>query len=171
MAVLDSGASGVMIPHVDTPEKARAVAAACRYRNGNRGFANTTRAGSYGGATFADHIAQQDAEVTCIAMIEDESALAHVEAIAATDGIDAFFIGRGDLTAALGEEDMKKAVQVIAAGAKAKGMPVMVLVSSKADARAMRDLGASSFVYSNDQNLMKAAATQAVRDFADGTDW
>ena len=41
--------------------------------------------------------------MTCIAMIEDLHAIDHVGEIAAVDGIDALFIGAGDLTAALGE--------------------------------------------------------------------
>ena len=81
------------MPHCDSPERARQIAAACRHRGGSRGFATTTRAGSYGGAPREQHIAEQDATVTCIAMIEDQAALAHLEEIAAVKGIDAFFIG------------------------------------------------------------------------------
>jgi 2-keto-3-deoxy-L-rhamnonate aldolase RhmA len=171
LSVLDLGATGVLVPHVDSPQKAREIAAACRYRNGSRGFSNTTRAGNFGGASFADHIAAQDAEVTCVAMIEDEAALAHLDAIAAVEGIDAFFIGRGDLTAALGTERMEKAVDEITAAARAAGMPTMVLVSSREDARAMRDRGASAFVVSNDQNLLKAAAMQALKDYGTSSAW
>jgi 2-keto-3-deoxy-L-rhamnonate aldolase RhmA len=171
LSVLDVGATGVMVPHVDSPEKAKEIAAACRYRNGARGFSNTTRAGGFGDATFASHIEAQDAQVTCIAMIEDASALDHLEAIARTPGIDAFFVGRGDLTAALGAEKMQEAVKVITAAAQKAGMPVMMLVSSREDARAMRDLGASSFVVSNDQNFMRSAATQALKDYGDPAAW
>lgn len=49
LSVLDCGATGVLVPHVDTEEKAKAIAAACRYGGGRRGFANTTRAGSSAG--------------------------------------------------------------------------------------------------------------------------
>jgi staphyloferrin B biosynthesis citrate synthase len=171
LSVLDCGATGVMVPHVDSPEKAREMAQACRYRNGVRGFSNTTRAGSFGGATFDEHIAQQDAEVTFIAMIEDAGALPHLEAIAATPGLDAFFIGRGDLTAALGVEKMREAVQVITAAGRKTGKTMIALVSSRDDARAMRELGITGFVFSNDQNLMKAAAAQALKDYGDPKAW
>lgn len=171
LSVLDLGAYGIMAPHVDSPEKARAVAAACRYRGGVRGFSNTTRAGDFGGASFGDHIADQDSRVACVAMIEDEAALSHLDAIARVDGIDAFFIGRGDLTAALGVERMAEATKTIAAAARAANMPVMALVSSKDDARMMRDLGTSAFVVSNDQNLLKSAAAQALKDYGDPGAW
>lgn len=171
LSVLDCGATGVMVPHVDTEAKAREIAQACRYRNGTRGFSNTTRAGSFGGATFDEHIAQQDSEVTCIAMIEDVGALDHLEAIAAVPGIDAFFIGRGDLTAALGVDRMKQAVEVITAAGRKTGKIMIALVSSRDDARAMRELGVTGFVYSNDQNLMKAAAMQGLKDYGDPAGW
>ena len=171
LSALDSGATGVMVPHCDSPERARQIAAACRHRGGSRGFATTTRAGSYGGAPREQHIAEQDATVTCIAMIEDQAALAHLEAIAAVKGIDAFFIGRGDLTAALGVEGMKAAVKQITDVARAANMPTVALVSGRDDARAMRDLGVAAFVHSNDQNLLKTAAAQALKDYGDPAAW
>ncbi|MBS7707243.1 HpcH/HpaI aldolase family protein [Chelatococcus asaccharovorans] len=171
LSVLDLGATGVLVPHVDCAEKARMIAAACRYRGGARGFSNTTRAGDFGGAAFADHIASQDAQTTCIAMIEDEAALGQLDEIAAVEGLDAFFIGRGDLTAALGVERMEEAVRQITAAARKAGMTTMVLVSSKADARAMRQLGATAFVVSNDQNFLKSAAAAALQDYGDPAAW
>ena len=171
LSVLDVGATGVMIPHVSSPEKAKEMAAACRHRGGKRGFASTTRAGSYGGAGFEDHIGQQDSEVTCIAMIEDEAALKHLAGIAAVKGVDAFFIGRGDLTAAMGVDGMKKAVLEITAAARTAGMRTIALVSSRDDARAMRDLGVTGFLASNDQNFMKSAAAQALKDYGDPKTW
>lgn len=171
LSVLDCGAAGVMVPHVDSPEKARDFVAACRYRGGSRGFANTTRAGSYGGAGFEEHMDRQDAEVTCIAMIEDASALDRLDAIAATPGLDAFFIGRGDLTAALGVERMRLAVEAITAAGRKAGMPMIALVSSRDDARAMRDLGVTGYAFSNDQNMLKATAAKGLDDYGDPAAW
>jgi 2-keto-3-deoxy-L-rhamnonate aldolase RhmA len=171
LSVLDLGAAGVLVPHVDCLEKAREITAACRYRGGSRGFSNTTRAGDFGGASFADHIVAEDARVTCVAMIEDERALDDIDAIAATEGLDAFFIGRGDLTAALGTEGMQQAVRRIMEAGRRANMTMMALVSGRDDARAMRDAGTSAFVVSNDQNLLKSAAAQALRDFGDPSAW
>jgi hypothetical protein len=50
-------------------------------------------------------------------------------------------------------------------------MPTIALVTSREDARAMRDLGVAAFVHSNDHNLLKSAAAQAVRDYGDPTAW
>lgn len=39
-------------------------------------------------------------------MLEDPEALDHIDDIVAVDGMDAFFLGRSDLTVALGESPM-----------------------------------------------------------------
>lgn len=171
LSVLDCGAAGILVPHVDTAEKARGIAAACRYRGGRRGFANTTRAGGFGDVSFADHMAAQDSQVSCVAMIEDVAALDEIDAIAAVDGIDAFFIGRGDLTAAIGAPSMTSAetlevVRPIMAAARKAGMPVIMLSPDRADAAAMAKLGASAFMVGSDQGFLKQAARQALTDLA-----
>jgi len=170
LSVLDCGATGILVPHVDTAEKARHVAAACRYKGGRRGFANTTRAGGFGEVSFADHMAAQDAQVTCIAMIEDLSALDHVDAIVAVDGIDAIFVGRGDLTAAIGAPSMtspetQRIVEPIMAAARRADMPVIMLSPDRKDAVAMAKLGASAFMVSSDHGFFKTAARQALTEF------
>lgn len=171
MSVLDCGATGVLVPHVTSVAKAREVAAACRYRGGTRGFSNSPRAGSYGGLGMWDHVDACDSVTTVVAQIEDPEALADVDAIAQVDGIDALFIGRGDLAVAMGAKspeapDVRDAAERIAAAARGARKPVMVFTGSLADAAAMRKLGASAFVISSDQGLMRQAAAKALADFA-----
>jgi len=170
LSVLDCGAAGILVPHVDSAEKARAIAAACRYHGGTRGFANTTRAGRFGEVSFPDHIAAQDSQVACIAMIEDIAAIDCIDAIAAVEGIDAFFIGRGDLTAAIGGSSMTspethKLVAPIMAAARKAGMPVIMLSPDRNDAIAMAKLGATAFIASSDHGFLKQAARQALAEF------
>lgn len=171
LSVLDSGATGVLVPHVHSAEKARDIVAACRYRGGKRGFASTTRAGGFGDAKYRDHIEEQDSHVACVAMIEDVAALDEIDAIAAVEGLDAFFIGRGDLTAAIGAPSMTSSetldvVKPIMAAARKAGMPVIVLSPDREDAVTMANLGATAFMVSNDQNFLKKAAKQALVEFA-----
>ncbi|MDH3233657.1 MAG: aldolase/citrate lyase family protein, partial [Alphaproteobacteria bacterium] len=101
LSVLDCGATGVLVPHVDTAAKAREVVAACRYREGNRGFSNSPRAGGYGRLGVWDHVDRSDAQVAVIAMIEDPPAVDVIDTIVEVEGLDAVFIGRGDLTVSL----------------------------------------------------------------------
>ena len=171
LAVLDDGAIGVLVPHVSNPEKAREMVAACRYRGGKRGFSNSPRAGDYGGVGLWPHVDAQDTAVTVIAMIEDPEALDHLDAILATGGLDGIFIGRGDLTVALGAPGIDSsqtiaATEKIAAAARKARKPICMMVGGAADAAKFKSIGASAFIVSSDQGLMRQAANKVVTDFA-----
>jgi 4-hydroxy-2-oxoheptanedioate aldolase len=56
-AVLDAGATGVVVPHVLDARGAAGVVAAAHYPpRGRRGFALSTRAGGYGAAGWHEHL-------------------------------------------------------------------------------------------------------------------
>ncbi len=170
LSVLDCGAAGVLVPHVASVEKAQAVAAAARYRGGRRGYSGSPRAGGYGTTPMWSLVEEQDASVCAIAMIEDPEALDQIDAIAAVDGIHGLFIGRGDLTVALGapssaDPKVQQAVRQIIASANRVAKPVCVMVASAAEAKDFADLGASAFIISSDQSQMRRAAAQTLTDF------
>jgi len=170
LSCLDCGATGVLVPHVATVEKARAVAAAARYRGGRRGYSGSARAGGYGTTPVWTLVDEQDSSVCAIAMIEDPEALDQIDAIAAVDGIHGLFIGRGDLTVALGAKNsadvpVKDAVAKVISAAKKVAKPVCVMVASAAEAKEFAELGASAFIISSDQSQMRRAAAQTLTDF------
>lgn len=170
LGALDDGATGVLVPHVSSVQRARDFVAACRYRGGKRGFSNSPRAGRYGGLGMWPHVDEQDALVTVVAMIEDPEALEVIDAIAAVEGLDAFFIGRGDLTVAMGAAkadapEVRAAVERIARAGRAAGKGVCAMVGSMAEAGWMQELGVTAFIVSTDQGFMRQAAAKALADF------
>ena len=170
LSCLDCGATGVLVPHVATIEKAGAVAAAARYRGGHRGYSGSPRAGGYGATPMWQLVEDQDASVCVIAMIEDPEALDHIDEIAAVDGIHGLFIGRGDLTVSLGvkssaDSKVQDAVKRIIAAARQAKKPVCVMVGSATEAKDFADLGASAFIISSDQGQMRRAAAQSFAEF------
>ena len=166
-AALDSGASGILAPHVIKIEDARALVAACRYRKGRRGFSGVTRAGGYGANPMWQHIDAADAAIAVIAMIEDPAALGQLDGILAVEGLDAVFIGRGDLTVALGAGSRNDAI-VVEAGdrildaARRHNKPVWVMVDSSEEVEEFLARGASSFIVSSDQSMLRKAAVGIV---------
>ena len=99
MKALDFGAYAIIVPLVSTAEDAAKAVAACRYPPaGFRSF-GPIRAVHYGGA---DYVAKADDEIVVIAMIETKEGLANLDAICATPGLDAIYIGPTDLSFALG---------------------------------------------------------------------
>jgi len=171
LSALDCGAMGIMVPHVNSVEKARAVAQSCRYAGGSRGFAGLTRASTWGSANGVQHMAMQDRQVACIVMIEDQDAIEHAGAIARVDGIDALFIGRGDLTASFGNDPdaARKVAEIstkVAAAAREADVPLLMLPTSRDDFEFAKGLGASALLLSSDHGFIRTAAAKAINDFS-----
>lgn len=175
LAALDDGATGVLVPHVSSGEIARSVAASTRYRGGRRGFSNTVRAGGYGAADVWPHVDASDAAVVALAAVETPEAIERVDAIAATEGLDGLFIGRGDLTVALSAAspdapEVRAAAERIASAARANGKAVCAHVGgmNAGEFRWLRSIGVSVFVLSSDQGLLRQAAQRALEAFRAG---
>jgi len=168
LSVLDCGATGVLIPHVTSAAKARDMAAACRFRGGKRGYSGSPRAASYGAGAMWKTVDALDAQTTVIAMIEDPEALDEIDAIAAVEGIDALFIGRGDLTVAFGAASsadavINDAVQRISAAAKKGGKAIFVMVNSPEEAAPFYQGGASGFIIASDQTFIRKGSAEALK--------
>lgn len=169
LSVLDCGAAGVMVPHIDSAARAAEIVRACRYQNGSRGFAGVTRASGWGAKSMYDHIAAQDSRVAFIAMIEDLHALDRLDDICAVDGVDALFIGRGDITAALGKGQSGKVaaiVEQIARAAQKHNKPLITLAATRAEAEQMAALGSTTFLASSDHQMIRAAAVSILGEFS-----
>lgn len=172
LPALDMGAAGILVPHVDTAGQARAIVAAARYVGGKRGCSPSPRAGRYGGLDLAEHVARADAGVSVAVMIEHPDAIRNVDAIAAVEGIDALFVGLGDLAVATGElapgaPYIHEAAERIAAAAQRHSKGLIATASTVEAGAWLIDLGVNAFVVSSDQGLMRAAAMQQRSAFAD----
>jgi len=166
---LDCGATGVVIPHVDSPEKALACATAARYGRVGRGYAGSTRSASYGAASVAENISLNQSETTVIAQIEDLAALDHIEEISAQEGIDCLFIGMMDLTVALGaqaatDEVVIEAAEKICSAAQANNRKLGIFVPSINSIEFWRDRGVTLFLMSSDHSFIKQGARKLVEE-------
>lgn len=170
LSALDCGALGVLVPHVTSPEMAAKVVAACRYRGGKRGFSNSPRAGGYGRLGIWDHVDANDAATTVIAMIEDPEAVDDIEAIVETDGLDAVFIGRGDLTVAYGvaspgADEIVGATEKIVAAARTADKAVLAMTAGGDDAAWLKGLGVNGMIVASDQAFLRQAASRTLQEF------
>jgi 2-dehydro-3-deoxyglucarate aldolase len=99
--VMDSGASGVIVPMVNTREEAIQAVEAVRYPpEGQRGV-GLARAHGYG-TLFAEYKHWVIEESTVIVQIEHIQAVRNIDAILSVDGVDGFIVGPYDLSASLG---------------------------------------------------------------------
>jgi 2-keto-3-deoxy-L-rhamnonate aldolase RhmA len=101
--LLDAGAQGIIVPHVDTEKEAQAVVDNCRFTPlGRRSLSRPSPQLRYGGGSMAEAIKALNDNTLVIVMLETEEAIANADAIAAVEGIDGMLIGTNDLAADLG---------------------------------------------------------------------
>ena len=140
--VLDWGADGIMVPHVDTEDAARAVVRATRFPpRGTRGYSRSIRALDYG----IGQAAAPSADPLILAQIESAEAVRNAPAIAAVDGIDVLFVGPADLAfdlqASASPTTYAQCLTAVAGAARAAGKQAGILNRNEADTAALRAQG------------------------------
>jgi 2-keto-3-deoxy-L-rhamnonate aldolase RhmA len=100
---LDGGAWGVVAPHIDTVEEARALVGAARYPPlGRRSVAYGLPHFDFAPLSIAETVHRLNDETLVVAMIETPEAVSNAAAIAAVQGIDVLLVGTQDLALEMG---------------------------------------------------------------------
>lgn len=167
---LDRGARSILVPMVNTPDAARAIAASCRYPGrGGRGYAAPiVRASGYGARV--DYAKQAHDDLFLMVQCEHVDAVPHLAEIGAIEGIDGVFIGPNDLVASMGhlEElehpDLIRVKSAIEDEARAKGILLSTITGGGRDWAQLRDAGYRIIVGPNDVAMLFTAARKAHQD-------
>jgi 4-hydroxy-2-oxoheptanedioate aldolase len=173
--LLDIGAQTLLVPMVDTPEQAMALAAATRYPpEGTRGVgAAAARASHFGGRR--DYLNTANDDACLLLQAESVTALANLERICAVDGVHGIFIGPADLAASMGHRGradhpdvqaaIEGAIRTIVSSGKAAG----TLTGDPKLARRYLELGASFVAVGLDVTLLAQATRRLAGEFGIGT--
>lgn len=101
--VLDGGALGIVMPHVDTKEQAAALVAACRYPPlGRRSLAGSLPQVGFRNVHASEAMKEIDHLVSLYPMVESLDGARSCQDIAATHGVSGILLGIGDLAIDLG---------------------------------------------------------------------
>jgi 4-hydroxy-2-oxoheptanedioate aldolase len=127
---LDFGAEAIIAPMINSPADARQFAAVAKYPPlGERSWGPQRAMTLQGKTATVDYLREANDGTLTLAMIETPTALAQVESIAETPGIDALFIGPYDLSTILSggkaqdvtAPEVERAIDQICAAAKKAG--------------------------------------------------
>lgn len=164
-AILDCGIDGIIVPHVEAVDEARAVVAACRYPpHGSRSLNPYVRALQYG------RTAPSESNPLVLAMIEGTGGLADAAEIAVVEGLDGIFVGPFDLAAAIGRPgepehpDVVDQVRGLLDIALGNGRVGAVYAHSTHAARRWFEAGATLVALSTDTAMMATAFASAVSE-------
>lgn len=163
---LDQGATGIMVPRLESAAEAAVAVTYLRYPPaGTRGVALRTRGAGLGSVTHAN-VSQINDRIVGIVQIESVGALKDADAIAATDGVDVLFVGPADLTHSLGVPGQfgsavyRDALHVVAAACRKHGKSPGILVYDAAVVPDLLELG-YRFVGIGADGALVAAGAQA----------
>ena len=155
---------GVVVPYVEDIEEVKRLAAAAIYRplKGKR-LDRVLATGEWPSQKTQDYVAAKNADTVFVPMIESIPAVENLEGICSIPGVDALFVGPGDMTANMGipkeydHPDLIATIQsVIDAGERHKIAAGSWFGTPEQALRTVRQ-GARFVVYGNDGLLLKQA--------------
>lgn len=154
--ILDWGADGIMVPHVNSAEDAAAIVQAAHYPpRGTRGFSRTVRAYAYG----LRPPQKNPRPPLLIAQIETLEAVNRAEEIAAVPGINVLFVGPADLNFDLRTRRSKvpydECLHRVATAATAQRKASGILVRDLSDLPGLKRLGFTTIAISSDLSLLR----------------
>ena len=161
---LDMGAQTVMVPFVNSADEARRAVSYAKYPPaGIRGFAAMHRASGYG--TVKDYGRRANESVYTIIQLETPQAVAALEEIAAVPGVDALFLGPGDLSASMGHignlaaAPVQAAIADVAARCRRIGIPCGIVGPSPEMVVSFGAAGYDFVAVASDMGMMMRQAT------------
>lgn len=169
LQALDSGAVGIVVPHVDSVEKATSVASNARFGHGGRGFAGSTRWAGFATRKADEVLAQSFSETVVVVQIEEPEGVEAAGEIAAIDGIDALFAGPADLGICYGTTDpnsevVRNAIRITGDACKKHGKSYMTFAANAGITNELAALGVNMFCIASEQSFMLQAAQAVCAD-------
>ncbi|WP_440683049.1 HpcH/HpaI aldolase family protein [Cysteiniphilum halobium] len=166
---LDCGATGIVIPHINSPEAAQKAVSSAYYHHGNRGYAGSTRAANYGLNSMEENLQNNAQNTIVIAQIEDKEALYCLDEIIMTKGIDCFFIGIMDLTLSLNAQSPKdsiviNAIEKIIQCATKHDKVLGIFLPNTDSLHFWQAKGVTFFLISSEHNLLRNSINQLIKE-------
>lgn len=165
---LDTGATGIIVPQVNTVAEAERVVRSSRYPPQGARSVGLARAHGYG-ADLQGYLSRANAEVVVVVQAEHILAVQNIEALAAVEGIDAILVGPYDLSNSMGlvgqveHPDVQAAIAHVRQVCQARGMPLGIFTASVEWAAAFLAQGYNLLAVSTDALLVSQAVKEIVQ--------
>ena len=167
---LDLGASGVMVPMVNTPDDAIKIVRSSKYPpQGKRGAGFGFAHDNYFNQSPLSYIEKANNSLINIIQIETKQGLENVKEIASVDGVDCLWVGHFDLTNFLGiPGDFSSTIYldaineiVFAANTYKKSLGIMV--NNKKELETYSKLGFNMIAVGTEMNILSRSISQILK--------
>ena len=167
---LDLGASGVMVPMVNTPDDAIKIVHSSKYpprgiRGAGYGFAHD----NYINQDPLSYIEKANNSLINIIQIETKKGLENVKEIASIDGVDCLWVGHFDLTNFLGipgdfsSKIYLDAIDEIVVAANSYKKSLGIMVNSKQELETYSKLGFNMIAVGTEMNILSRSISQILK--------
>ena len=167
---LDLGASGVMVPMVNTPDDAIKIVRSSKYPpQGKRGAGFGFAHDNYINQSPLSYIEKANNSLINIIQIETKQGLENIKEIASIDGVDCLWVGHFDLTNFLGiPGDFSSTIYldaineiVFAANTYKKSLGIMV--NNKQELETYSKLGFNMIAVGTEMNILSRSISQILK--------
>ena len=168
--LLDAGASGIIVPKVESASEAARLVDACRYfPDGHRGAAFSVAHDDFLPGNVADKMRAANEAMICGVLIETEQGVKNLGEILDVNGIDLVWVGFLDLSLSMGipgqfsHPEFRNAAKYIMQVSEAHKKPVGILSTSPEQAQEHLDEGYRCISYGGDIWLLQRALAEGVQ--------
>lgn len=163
LRALETGPKSIMVPHVDTAEKAEKIAKACKYfPEGNRGLSPYTRIHNFTHNNIDTSLQSENKSTMVGILVEGKDGLSNLDEIVKVKGIDLIYLGLFDICQSVGLpgkldhpkviHEIKRCCKLIQSNGKAAGS----MATSVEYIKMLQEVGYTFIAYLNDAAAMKS---------------
>jgi 2-keto-3-deoxy-L-rhamnonate aldolase RhmA len=179
-SAVESGAQGIVVPHVKTAEEAKAAMEASHYPpEGSCGICPAIRASGYSQANWEEYMAASNRQIMFIPLLEDVEAIDNAEEIIGVlrPGRDAVGVGGADIANSLlkepgekvqwGHPYLREAQKKVRAICQERGIAIQSMAfptSDKAGVDAARANGSEIILFYPDSHIFFEACAKIIKD-------
>ena len=166
--ILDAGADGILIPHVQSAEQAKRIVRSSKYPPEGTRSVGISKAQGYGLA-FQEYIDRANDDIAVVMQVEDTEGVRNIDSILRESGVDAVFIGPYDLSASMGkpgsvkDDDVLEHIETVRAACERAAVPVGIFGVDAEAVKPFIDRGFTLIAAGADILLFAGAAKDTIK--------
>jgi 2-dehydro-3-deoxyglucarate aldolase len=165
--VLDTGPSGIIVPHVNTDREVEKILRWSKYPPEGTRSTGISRAQGYG-FNFQDYMASANATLAVIPQVEHADAVDDVESYIKVPGLSAVFVGPYDLSGSIGKlgkvdsQEVQDMIKKVMSACSEVGMPAGIFAMDDETARQYQNMGFSLIAVGTDTSFLSSSIQEMV---------
>jgi 4-hydroxy-2-oxoheptanedioate aldolase len=174
LRILETGAAGIMVPHIKDAEDAERAVRAVKYLpRGARSLHGAVRAAGYGAVPLDEHLATSNESTIIIVQVEEREAVDRIDEIARVPNLDSLFIGPVDLSASFGvpgkldDPQVKASMDRVVEASRNAGILSGRFMARLDETETLLRAGIQYIVFSTDTGLLMNCCRSAAQYFKD----